>query len=149
MAGGHNHINAYCNAADFILYLLHIIAQIGLCQHDNWRCTAIPRHGKIAFETARVVVVIERHADKDNIDIGRDGLRLAAYAHGGALKNAFARQNRLNKRVVGVFAAALDHDKIADGRKISRAGCVVAEFAGYLGQALARFVGDLIQRIIL
>ena len=83
MAGGDGvHVDPGRERADFVDGDLRIVHEIRLVEHDHGRRAALPCDDEIAFEAARIEVVIEAADEEDSVDVGGDDLLLSGIAGG-------------------------------------------------------------------
>ena len=61
---------------------------------------ALPRHGEVALEAARVEVVVEPRDDEGGVDVGGDDLLDGLVAGGLAREDALARQHGVDRGAV-------------------------------------------------
>ena len=52
----------------------HIVAEVALIQHDHRRRAAFGGQRQVAFQAAQIEIAVQSADQKDQVDIGRDGL---------------------------------------------------------------------------
>ena len=112
--------------------VFRVLAQIRFGQDHHRLRAAVIRNGEIALQAAEVEILVERHAQKDRVDVCRDDLLLLCAAGSFPKKAAFARKQ-----------AADDCREAGDCLRF------IAEFAGDGRLLHFRAAADLIQPFFL
>jgi hypothetical protein len=126
-----------------------VVYEVGLVEDDHRLGPALPGHDEVAFETARVVVVVEAHHEEDRVHVGGDDLLDCLAARGLAREDAPARQHLMNLRAARVLRQTPEGDPVAHGRQLLRPRRVIPEPASGLGPGLARRGVEQVNLIVL
>ena len=112
-----------------------IVAEIGFVQHDDRGGAAFGGQGQIAFQAAKVEIAIQAADQKDQVDVGGDGLLVFAPSGGAARKEGAARQHGFDDRLLRPIIAR--GHPIADDGHAGAVGRAVPEAAAGFGIEIA------------
>lgn len=128
--------------------VFRVLAQIRFGQDHHRLRAAVIRNGEIALQAAEVEILVERHAQKDRVDVCRDDLLLLCAAGSFPKKAAFARKQAADDcREAGFLP--LGKDIVAHRRIVGDCLRFIAKFAGDGRLLHFRAAADLIQPFFL
>ncbi len=126
----------------------HVVADVGLGQDDHRVGTALPGHGQVPLDPARVEILVQRRHQQRQIHVGRHHLL------GGDLAGRVSHKRRPPGQHRGYLDAlavriAVVRDPVSDRRSVDRGTGCFAHRAGHLGPAVAAGDGKHVRTAVL